>query len=32
MQTVSPKGFRIHHDFTMGENDDHVHNLLEKIS
>jgi len=32
MQAVAPKGFRIHHDLTMGGTDDHVFELLEKIS
>ena len=32
MQEVAPRGFRIHHDFTMGGTDDHVAELLEKIS
>ena len=31
MQAVAPKGFRIHHDFTMGGTDDHVFDLLQKI-
>lgn len=32
MQAVAPKGFRIHHDITMGGTDDHIFELLEKIS
>ncbi len=32
MQAVAPKGFRIHLDFTMGGTDDHVFDLLERIS
>jgi L-alanine-DL-glutamate epimerase-like enolase superfamily enzyme len=32
MQAVAPKGFRIHHDLTMGGSDDHTFELLEKIS
>jgi L-alanine-DL-glutamate epimerase-like enolase superfamily enzyme len=32
MQAVAPPGFRIHHDLTMGGTDDHVFELLEKIS
>ncbi|MCX7395893.1 MAG: mandelate racemase/muconate lactonizing enzyme family protein [Planctomycetales bacterium] len=32
MQEVAPKGFRIHLDFTMAGTDDHVFELLEKIS
>lgn len=32
MQSVAPKGFRIHHDLTMGGTDDHTFELLEKIS
>ena len=32
MQAVAPKGFRIHHDVTMGGTDDHPFELLEKIS
>lgn len=32
MQAVAPRGFRIHHDFTMGGTDDHVFELLEKIA
>ena len=32
MQAVAPKGFKIHHDLTMGGTDDHVFELLEKIS
>jgi len=32
MQAVAPKGFRIHHDLTMGGTDDHTFELLEKIS
>jgi L-alanine-DL-glutamate epimerase-like enolase superfamily enzyme len=32
MQAVAPKGFRIHHDVTMGGTDDHIFELLEKIS
>ncbi|HTI50566.1 MAG TPA: enolase C-terminal domain-like protein [Planctomycetaceae bacterium] len=32
MQAVAPKGFKIHHDVTMGGTDDHVFELLEKIS
>ena len=31
MQAVAPRGFRIHHDFTMGGTDDHVFDVLEKI-
>ncbi|MBM3783690.1 MAG: hypothetical protein FJW30_04975 [Acidobacteria bacterium] len=31
MQAVAPKGFKIHHDFTMGGSDDHVFELLQKI-
>jgi L-alanine-DL-glutamate epimerase-like enolase superfamily enzyme len=31
MQAVAPKGFKIHHDFTMGGSDDHVSELLQKI-
>ena len=32
MQAVAPKGFRIHHDFTMHSTNDHMFELLEKIS
>jgi L-alanine-DL-glutamate epimerase-like enolase superfamily enzyme len=32
MQAVAPKGFKIHHDVTMGGTDDHTIELLEKIS
>ena len=32
MQAVAPKGFRIHHDFTMHGTNDHMFELLEKIS
>lgn len=32
MQAVAPKGFRVHLDLTMGGTDDHVFELLEKIS
>jgi len=32
MQAVAPKGFRIHHDLTMGGTDDHTFELLEAIS
>ena len=32
MQAVAPKGFKIHHDLTMGGTDDHTFELLEKIS
>lgn len=32
MQAVAPKGFKIHHDVTMGGTDDHTFELLEKIS
>ena len=32
MQAVAPKGFRIHHDFTMHGTNDHMFALLEKIS
>ncbi|MCH2211312.1 MAG: mandelate racemase/muconate lactonizing enzyme family protein [Fuerstiella sp.] len=32
MQAVAPRGFRIHHDFTMHGTDDHMFELLEKIS
>ncbi|MFN7770044.1 MAG: mandelate racemase/muconate lactonizing enzyme family protein [Planctomycetaceae bacterium] len=32
MQEVAPPGFKIHHDLTMGGSDDHVFELLEKIS
>lgn len=32
MQAVAPKGFKIHHDVTMGGTDDHIFELLEKIS
>ena len=32
MQAVAPKGFRIHHDLTMGGTDDHTFELLQKIS
>lgn len=32
MQAVAPRGFRIHHDLTMGGTDDHPLELLEKIS
>ncbi|MDA0660764.1 MAG: mandelate racemase/muconate lactonizing enzyme family protein [Planctomycetota bacterium] len=32
MQEVAPKGFKIHIDFTMAGTDDHVFELLEKIS
>lgn len=32
MQAVAPKGFKIHHDVTMGGTDDHMFELLEKIS
>jgi hypothetical protein len=31
MQAVAPKGFKIHHDFTMGGSNDHVVELLQKI-
>jgi galactonate dehydratase len=31
MQAVAPRGFKIHHDFTMGGSDDHVFELLQKI-
>lgn len=32
MQAVAPKGFKVHHDFTMAGTDDHVFELLDKIS
>src|SRR5262245_41300147 len=32
MQAVAPRGFKIHHDITMGGTDDHTFDLLEKIS
>ena len=32
MQEVAPKGFRIHYDFTNHGTDDHMPELLEKIS
>ena len=32
MQSVAPKGFRIHFDITMGGTNDHTFELLEKIS
>ena len=32
MQEVAPEGFRIHHDLTMHGADDHMFELLEKIS
>ena len=32
MQAVAPKGFKIHHDLTMGGTDDHVFELLDAIS
>lgn len=32
MQMAAPKGFRIHHDLTMGGTSDHTFELLEKIS
>lgn len=32
MQAVAPRGFKIHHDLTMAGTDDHVFELLEKIS
>ena len=32
MQAVAPKGFRIHHDITMHGTNDHMFELLEKIS
>ena len=32
MQAVAPKGFRVHLDLTMGGTDDHIFELLEKIS
>lgn len=32
MQQVAPRGFRVHHDFTMGGTSDHTFELLEKIS
>jgi L-alanine-DL-glutamate epimerase-like enolase superfamily enzyme len=32
MQAVAPKGFRVHHDLTMGGSVDHTFELLEKIS
>ena len=32
MQEVAPKGFRIHYDFTMHGTDDHMPDLLEKLS
>jgi len=31
MQAVAPKGFKIHHDFTMAGSNDHVFELLQKI-
>lgn len=32
MQEVAPRGFRVHLDFTMAGTDDHVFELLEKIT
>lgn len=32
MQEAAPKGFKIHHDLTMGGTDDHIFELIEKIS
>ena len=32
MQAVAPEGFRIHHDITMHGTNDHMFELLEKIS
>lgn len=32
MQAVAPKGFKVHHDLTMGGTVDHIFELLEKIS
>jgi L-alanine-DL-glutamate epimerase-like enolase superfamily enzyme len=32
MQEVAPPGFRIHYDFTMHGTDDHVPDLLERLS
>ena len=32
MQAVAPKGFRIHYDFTMGGSNDHMFELLDKLS
>ncbi|MFN0168831.1 MAG: mandelate racemase/muconate lactonizing enzyme family protein [Bryobacteraceae bacterium] len=32
MQAVAPEGFKIHLDFTMGGTDDHMFNLLERLS
>jgi L-alanine-DL-glutamate epimerase-like enolase superfamily enzyme len=32
MQEAAPKGFKIHHDLTMGGTDDHIVELIEKIS
>ena len=32
METVAPEGFKIHYDLTMGGTDDHIPELLEKLS
>jgi len=32
IQAVAPPGFRIHYDFTMGGSDDHMFELLDKLS
>jgi len=32
MEQVAPRGFKIHHDLTMGGTDDHLPELLEQIS
>ena len=32
MQEVAPKGFRLHYDFTMHGTDDHMPDLLERLS
>ena len=32
MQKVAPKGFRLHYDFTMHGTDDHMPDLLERLS
>ncbi|MCZ6679218.1 MAG: mandelate racemase/muconate lactonizing enzyme family protein [Candidatus Poribacteria bacterium] len=32
MQTAAPEGFKIHYDFTMHGTDDHIFELLDKLS
>ena len=32
MEKVAPEGFKIHYDLTMGGTDDHIPELLEKLS